>query len=194
MDAATPALSIRAKIAHFRVCGFPSWDAAYRLSPGGSFGKVVQAEWIPRAGCSPISVVLKLMIGQTADGGGGETSRDSFDNEVDVLQQVRFRYDATRAVRAVGEAPAHIAGLARLTFTYCTGWEEDAASFLPTQAPRGAPLFLIAMEPLVGGTLWDRLRVVGGPLAAGDAVRAAADLLSALAALHGLGFAHADLK
>ena len=155
--------------------------------------RAVPAEWIPRAGIS-LNVILKLMIGQAADGSGGETTRDGFDNEVDVLQQVRVRFDATRAARAAGDAPTHVHGLAHLTFTFCTGWEEDAASILPTQAPRGAPLFFIAMEPLAGGTLWDRLRATGGPLSRDAATRAAADLLAALAALHALGFAHADLK
>ena len=185
--------SIRAKIAQFQPRGFGSWDDAFRGSPGGSYGRAVPAVWTPRAGLSQ-DVILKLMIGQTPDGGGGETSRDGFDNEVDVLQQVRVRFDATRAARAATDVPAHIAGLAHLTFTFCTGWEESAASILPSQAPLGAPLFFIAMEPLAGGTLWNRLRSADGPLPHDDALRAAADLLAALAALHALGFAHADLK
>ena len=189
------AFTIRAKIAHFRVRNFASWDDAFRSSMGGHYGRAVPAVWVPRDGlAAPITVILKLMIGQTAGGGGGATTRDAFENEVDVLQQVRVRYDGTRATRAQGGAPAHIAGLAHLTFTYCTGWEEDAASILPTQAPPGAPLFFIAMEPLTGGRLWDRLRVTDGPLPHDSAIRAATDLLSALAALHALGFAHADLK
>ena len=134
------------------------------------------------------------MIGQTPDGGGGETTRDGFDYEVDVLQQVRVRCDATRAARAATDAPAHIAGLALLTFTFCTGWEENAAAILPLLAPPGAPLFFIAMEPLAGLALWDRLRSAGGPLPRDVASRAAADLLAALTALHALGFAHSDLK
>lgn len=194
MDAATtiPAFTIRAKIAHFRPRGFVSWEAAFLGSPGGSYGRAVPAVWAPRYGQS-LDVVLKIMIGRTAEG-GGDTTRDGFENEVDVLQQVRVRFDATRTARSADDAPAHIAGLANLIFTFCTGWEESAASILPTQAPPGAPLFFIAMEPLAGGTLWDRLRAAGGPLPRDAALRAAADLLAALAALHALGFAHADLK
>ena len=195
MDAPSPvpAFSIRAKIAQFQPRGFGSWEAAFRGSPGGSYGRAVPAAWTPRTGLS-LDIILKLMIGQTPDGGGGETTRDRFDREVKVMQQVRVRFDATRAARAAVDAPAHIAGLALLTFTFCTGWEENAAAILPSQAPPGAPLFFIAMEPLAGGTLWDRLRAAGGPLPRDVASRAAADLLAALTALHALGFAHADLK
>ena len=193
MEASVPAFSIHAKIAHFRIRDSPSWDVAMRHSPRGSSGHVVSAVWVPREGLG-INVALKLIIGQTADGLGGETSRDAFDKEVDVLQHVRVRYDATRAARAEFDAPAHIAGLENLTFTFCTGWEEDASSILPSHAPRGAPLFFIAMEQLTGGTLWERLRASAGPLSDSDATRAAADVLAALAALHALGFAHADLK
>ena len=157
-----PVFSIRAKIAQFQPRGFGSWEDAFRGSPGGSYGRAVPAVWTPRAGLS-LDVILKLMIGKTPVGGGGETTRDGFDNEVDVLQQVRVRFDATRAARAATDAPAHIAGLALLTFTFCTGWEENAAAILSSQAPPGAPLFFIAMEPLAGGTLWARLRAAGGP-------------------------------
>jgi len=133
------------------------------------------------------------MIGKTASGFRRRDDSDAFENEVDILHQVRTRFDLSMRQPEGGATP-DIAGLARLTFTYCTGWEDDAASVLPTQAPRGVPLFFIAMEELPGGTLWDRLRAACGLLPPQDLWQIALDLMSGLAALHALGFAHSDLK
>lgn len=135
------------------------------------------------------------MIGQRPDGrGGGETTQVGFEREVHVLQRVRSAYDATRGPGATGGDDASTIGLMHLTFAYCAGSEESAASVLPMYAPPGAPLFFIAMEYLTGKTLWQRLNVSCGPLLRLEAVLAAAQLSAALAALHNLGFAHADLK
>ena len=55
---------------------------------------------------------------------------------------------------------------------------------------RGRPFLLI--EYLAGGTLADRLR--SGPVPEGEAVRTAAALADALAALHDAGYLHGDVK
>jgi len=59
--------------------------------------------------------------------------------------------------------------------------------------PPGTPLFLVAMEPLTGGRLWDRLQP-DQPLPPELQLLAACDLMAGLMALHSLGFAHSDLK
>lgn len=189
-----PAFSTEAKLTDFRVTAYPNWDAAYRSSRGGFYGRVVAAQWLPPGGYPCCDVILKLMIGQTADGGGGETSLSKFNGEVDVLKQVRQKFDATRSKRLDGTDDPSLVGLAHLTFTFCTGSVESAAAVLPTHAPPGAPLYFIAMEPLMGGSLWDRIVVSNGPLPRDAAWRDAKGLFAALAALHALGFAHGDLK
>jgi serine/threonine protein kinase len=204
-----PEFSIRAKLGQFVPNDFSSWDDAFDGSPGGCFGRAVKVVWWPPQGGN-VKAILKLMPGakNAARARQGESTRDAFESEVDILQKVRAV--ATRwAIEAVGhDGPApHTIGLGHLSFTYCTGWEEDASVELPSHAVRGAPLFLIAMEPLEGGSLWARMRInpnppdsgpapvfVGQPLPPEQALRAAADLMAGLSALHKLGYAHADLK
>ena len=82
---------------------------------------------------------------------------------------------------------------------------EKSARIVDRRAP-DAPLYFIAMEPRECGSLWDRLGVRlavprgeipvlnGVRLPPEAALRAAADLTAGLAALHKLGYAHADLK
>ena len=183
-----------ANIANFRPIRSASWDEAcsqaHQDCRRGHFAWVVPARWEP-PGKTPVDVMLKLMIGETADGDGGSTPRPKFDTEVEVLEKVHR--ERQLEWRGPGRLPARIAGLAHLTISPCAGWEEDAALILP-HAKSGAPLYFIAMEPLTNGTLWKRLRDAAGPLCHENATRAAADLLSALAALHALNFAHGDLK
>jgi len=74
----------------------------------------------------------------------------------------------------------------------CSGCEEKASQQIDPGTP-GKDVFLIALEPLPGGSLKERLQKC--KLLAPDAVLlAAADLMAGLAALHKLGYAHADLK
>ena len=154
---------------------------------------MVQAEWLPVGGV-PLRVALKLMIGQRPDGYGGRTTRSMFDKEVGILQHIRSAFDEIRTSGVVRVGDARAVGLAHLAFTFCTGCEESAADVLPLNSPPGAPLYFIAMEPLMGGTLWTRLRRSCGPLDQFEALRSAKDLAAALAALHSRGIAHADLK
>jgi serine/threonine protein kinase len=157
-----------------------------------------------------VHLILKLLLGARDPDRArpGETTRVAFDSEVDILQKVRavaLRWAGD--VSDSGDPAPHVVGLGHLSFTYCTGWEGNASVELPSHAVRGAPLFLIAMEPLEGGSLWARMSLnpaprdcsaapvfVGRPLAPEQALRAAADLMAGLSALHKLGYAHADLK
>jgi serine/threonine protein kinase len=159
------------------------------------------SQWLPPVGDGR-RVALKLMLGETPDGRG--TSHEAFSREADILYRLRYLTSLWANDVADGEAlfpAAHAVGaLNNLSFTYCTGWVENAQTVIPS-AP-AVPLFLIAMEPLEGGTLWDRLGVdpegrgvvVGSPLPPDEALLVAADLMAALAALHKLGCAHADIK
>jgi serine/threonine protein kinase len=157
-----------------------------------------------------VTAILKLIPGaqDPARAHLGESTREAFESEVDILQKVRA-VAARWASEAVGHGdPApHAIGLGHLSFAYCTGWEEDASVELPSHAVRGVPLFLIAMEPLEGGSLWSRMHInpnppdsgpapvfVGRPLPPEQALRAATDLMAGLSALHKLGYAHEDLK
>jgi serine/threonine protein kinase len=203
-----PEFSIRAKIAQFNTSKGGTWDETFEKSPGGRFGRAVRATWRPPQG-GLVQVILKVLLGarNAASARPDETTRDGFDSEVDILQKVRAiaAHWASEVGRSGAPAP-HFIGLRHLSFTYCTGWEEDASIVLRTHALPGSPLFFIAMEPLDGGSLWERQHLnpiprpgsaavwTGRPLPPEEALRAAADLMAGLAALHKLGYAHADLK
>ena len=86
---------------------------------------------------------------------------------------------------------------------YFAGCERDARDFLPSlpadmfhsarPTPEKTPLYLVALEWLGGGTLWDRLKPAA-VLSPHEQLLAAADMMAALMALHHLNYVHADLK
>ena len=165
----------------------------------------------------PVRVALKAILGQSPGGDGGNTTYNAFVNETAILAVVRKAVDYLRVPSAAsvladarGRPIAAKAGLRLLCYTYCTGTEAEGARFVPTlqpvpleglgerPTPPGTPLYLIAMEPLVGGTLVERQRG-DSPLSKtgdtpGSVLCAMADMFAALAALHSLGFAHSDIK
>jgi serine/threonine protein kinase len=170
----------------FVIEGGLTFSEAFMRAPGGHYGKVFFARW-ESGGAPPggLRVALKVQIGESPDGYGGVVSLQEFMAETQVLLNVR---------QAMGER----APCSNLCLAYGTGVIENAAALLPTlpacyglperPTPPGTQLFLIAMEPLTGGTLRT------AKLTAGDIVRCAIDLCSAMDALHGLGYAHADCK
>ena len=124
-----------------------------------------------------------------------------------VLLATRFALDSyLRSPPVIASALASpCVGLRHLCIWYCSGIEPNACDLLPRllpdkerdlpdrPTPPNTPLYLIAMEPLCGGTLWSRLKPAS-PLSTDAQLLAAADLMAGLMALHSLGFAHSDLK
>lgn len=121
-----------------------------------------------------------------------------------VLLVVRHAIEAYERCPPAGPTlVSPLIGLRHLCTMYFAGYERDARAFLPSlpadmshsarPTPEQTPLYLVALEWLGGGTLWDRLKpaAVLPPL---EQLLAAADMMAALMALHHLGFAHADLK
>lgn len=203
-------------------------DAFSRASNKGVYGRVVFADWQPPApptgkrggSATPpplVRVALKVLVGEAPGGQGGNTSHFAFLNESAILSSVRKAVDGLKVPLpsaalsdAEGRPIAAKAGLRLLCYTFCTGTEPEGRDYLPRlqaedavgladrPTPPGTPLFLIAMEPLMGGTL--RARQEGAtPLskssnALGGVLCAVADMFAALAALHHLGYAHSDIK
>ena len=125
--------------------------------------------------------------------------------------EVRFAQDHVRAVN-LGRRPtleSPVIGLKHLCFAYALGRENNPAfaGAVPTSGSVGLgvspsthinqSLYLLALEPLTGGTLWQRaIRNEETPTLMGqhEQLLAATDLMAGLMALHNLGFAHSDLK
>jgi serine/threonine protein kinase len=188
--------------------GHPNFDEAYARAVGGDYGRIMRASWKPPAGDGR-DVIIKVMLGvprgHVAVLNDERTKTASFFHEESILKDARNPTWAGDINTATGLITPHAAGVGHLCFTYCTGVEEDGHKHLPSTVPLvpGAPtpIYLIAMEPLLGGTLWSRLGLdplagvlVGVPLPRSEALWAATDLMAGLAALHKLGYAHADLK
>jgi serine/threonine protein kinase len=201
------AFSNRVTIPDFRPVDrqFANVNEAYATAHGGAFGRTILVEWLPPSGDGR-QVMLKVLLGPQKGRAcqTGQTTLDDFFREETVLKEARNPDWASR-VDAVGVVAPCAAGVGHLCFTYCSGAEEDARVNLSSCVPLGAPcpVFMVAMEPLMGGTLWGRLGLapsdavpvyVGIQLDPLAALWAAADLMAGLSALHELGYAHADLK
>lgn len=170
-----PPFTSDADFSHFSALGHASFSDAWAASETtrGSFATVVQAVWKPPSG-DHRRVALKLMH-------ESRCSYELFMKEVHVLSTARAQAET-----------ADIAGLRNLSLVYCAGIVRDARSVVPVVPPVNGALFFIAMEQLDGRSLRDWL--ICGPLPSEQALRAAADMMAALSALHALGFAHGDLK
>jgi hypothetical protein len=196
-----PAYDAKIKLRDFLPTQYTNWNDAFQHSPGGAFGRAVRAVWLPPRGDNR-EVVVKMLPGRNAlfSPPGTGTTLDAFKSETGVLQKCRLMTAWTSDEVALGATPAaHVVGFNHLCFTYGSGFEDDARAVLP-DAP-AAPLYLIAMEPLKGGSLWQCLHLdpmasvyVGLPLLPEKALLAAVDILAGLSALHWLGHAHADPK
>jgi hypothetical protein len=203
-----PDFNNNSKFSDFTPLGHPNFDTAFRSSDGGAFGRAIRANWQYPAG-GDREVILKVMLGPPRGHvpvpGDERTRTANFSHEESVLFRARYPTWAHETDPDTGLITPHAAGVGYLCFTYCTGVEADGYQHLPSTIPHvpGAPtpVYLIAMEPLTGGTLWARMGLnpegrvlVGTPLDPLAALWAAADLMAGLSALHKLGYAHADLK
>jgi serine/threonine protein kinase len=200
MDPRAPYFSLRARLKHFRPFSGDTWEAACAVAPAGAFGRLMKAIWLPPHGDGR-QVYLKIMSeSHSISAGESITTRDMFLQEADVHLKARL-VEQLWPLRSnvVGIPSAQAIGLRHLSFAYCVGIDDE---MVPSH-------FLIAMEPLEGGTLWDRLQLkpprsphdkknvpvyVSKPLPPLDALLFATDLMAAVAALNALGYSHSDLK
>jgi hypothetical protein len=129
----------------------PNWQKAFEAAAGkGKFGSAVRATWCRPAG-RRLPTVVKLIIGPSPSSGAAPHAM--IRHELDSLYNIRMRIDDP-----FGKSVAAKAGLRHLCVVYGAGSVSSAAAVLPgvAKAP-DTPLYYVAMEPLNGGLLWDRL-------------------------------------